>query len=518
MDIEIIPWFETAPLPLLGLMTLLPLAALLPVLYSRSGTASWRVGLFGLLLNLTLACYLLYVFDPHDARIQLGERWDFGAFSYRTGVDGANVLFIPLTALIGVLALLYAETRRHPDAKAIVSALLAYEAILIGAFSALNTLQFWFWCVLEMLPVTLLVLHSGTGRNRHKVLTVFLQFWVSGLLMVFAGFVMLTFNIEANSQVFSFDWLTLQKNTLPIPDETLIFVLLFYGFAVRMPLFPFHAWLPLLAEHGTVAGASIFLAGLKLGVYALIRFVLPLVPGAVEQLGDFAVALAMAGIFYGALLALMQINLRRLLAFAVISHTGMLVVGAFCLNDSALEGTLLLMADYGLASAGMLFSLGLLYNHTHTAMLPRLGDLFDRHIALALLFLVAALSTMAMPGTPGFDAAHQLLDGVIEQRGWLLATATASGNVLAAAFLLWAFQRVFLAERKGSPKTVASPFLYYERTIASVVCALLIGLSFYIAPWLSYIDSAVDTVREHYRPAGVEHGRPRPHDLENHHD
>jgi NADH-quinone oxidoreductase subunit M len=505
MDIDVTPWFETAALPLLGMMTLLPLATILPVAYSRSGAAAWRTGLLGMLLNLALGVYLIYVFDPHSAHIQLGEQWDAGIFSYRAGADGANILFIPLTALISVLALLYAETRRHPDAKQIVASLLAYEAILIGAFSALNTLQFWFWCVLEMLPVVSLILCSGTGKNRHKVLTVFLQFWASGLLMVFAGFVILAFNIEASSRVFSFDWLELQRNIHPIPDETLIFVLLFYGFAVRMPLFPFHAWLPLIAEHGTVAGASVFLAGLKLGVYALLRFVLPLVPGAAEQLSGFAVVLGLTGIFYGAVLALMQINLRRLLAFAVVSHTGMLAVGAFCLNDNGLEGTLLLTANYGLASAGLLLSLGLLYNHTRTAMLPRLGDLFDRHTALALLFLVAALSTMAMPGTPGFDAAHQLLDGVIEEHGWLAAIAAAAGNVLAAAFLLWAFQRVFLAERKHTLKNAAAAFALYERSIAATVCAILIGMSFYIAPWITYIDSAVDTVREHYDSTGTRH-------------
>jgi NADH-quinone oxidoreductase subunit M len=503
MDISVIPWSATAALPPLGTMTLLPLAALPAVLYGRTCSA-WRSGLIAMLLNLALGVYLVVVFDPDSAHIQLAEQWDLGVFSYRAGVDGANILFIPFAALLSVLALLYAETRQHPGAKQIVASLLAYEAILIGAFSALNALQFWFWCVLEMLPVVSLVLCSGTGRNRHKVLTVFLQFWSSGLLMVFAGFVMLAFNIEETGRAFSFDWLTLQNNTLPIPDETLIFVLLFYGFAVRMPLFPFHAWLPLLAEHGTVAGASIFLAGLKLGVYAVVRFVLPLLPGAVEQLGGFAATLGLIGIFYGAVLALMQINLRRLLAFAVVSHTGMLAVGAFCRNDNGLEGTLLLTANYGLASAGMLFSLGLLFNRTRTAMLPRLGDLFDRHTALALLFLIAALSTMAMPGTPGFDAAHQLLDGVIEQYGWAAATATAVGNVLAAAFLLRAFQRVFLIDRRRPFKTVDSPFVLHEHAIAGTVCVLLIGASFYIAPWLSYIDSGVDAVREHYSRSATE--------------
>jgi len=165
-----------------------------------------------------------------------------------------------------------------------------------------------------------------------------------------------------------------------------------------MPLFPFHGWLPLLAEHGTVASAAIFIVGLKLGVYALIRFIMPMVPGVAEQWETFVLTLGLISIFYGALLALMQINIRRLLAFAVISHTGMLVIGVFTFNATGLEGSLLLSSVYGLATAGMLFCSGLIYERTRTAFIPRLGGLFDSNTAIAVLFLICALSTMVMPG------------------------------------------------------------------------------------------------------------------------
>ena len=145
----------------------------------------------------------------------------------------------------------------------------------------------------------------------------------------------------------TFDLLTLKNNNAYLHDETLIFILLFYGFAIRLPLFPFHGWLPILAEQQGLAGLTVFVVGLKLGIYAMIRFIFPLVPGIAEQWAGFAVALCLISIFYGAVLAFMQINACRLLAFAIISHTGILGLGIFSFNESGLEGALLLCLVYG---------------------------------------------------------------------------------------------------------------------------------------------------------------------------
>jgi NADH-quinone oxidoreductase subunit M len=194
------------------------------------------------------------------------------------------------------------------------------------------------------------------GRDVRWVVTLLLQYWGSGLAMTLAGFLFLAFGLVGSDHSLTFDWLTLKENNAYLHDETLIFILLFFGFSIRMPLFPFHGWLPLLAEQGTVASTPIFLVGLKLGIYAAVRFILPLLPGVAEDWANFVLALGLISIFYGALLALMQINIRRLTAFAVISHTGMLVIGVFSFNEYGLKGSLLLSVAYGLATAGMLFS------------------------------------------------------------------------------------------------------------------------------------------------------------------
>ena len=506
MDTPVTLWSESAAFPLLTTLTLVPLAAMAAVLGSPSSIIALRFGFTGSLLTVLLSVYLLAIFDSGNPGIHLVEQVHFAWLSYSVGVDGANILFIPLTAVLTLLALVYTLITRHVTDRLFIACLLGYEGILIGAFAALNVMQFWLWCMLELIPVILLNIHAGTGRNRRWVVTLLLQYWGSGLLMTLAGFMFLAFGLIDSEHPLTFDWLTIKQNNVYLHDEVLIFILLFFGFAIRMPLFPFHGWLPLLAEQGTVASSAVFIVGMKLGIYAVIRFILPLVPGVAEQWAGFALTLSLISIFYGALLALMQINIRRLLAFAVVSHTGMLVIGLFCFNEYGLEGSLLLSITYGLATAGMLFSAGLIYERTRTAFIPRLGGLFDTNSAIAMLFLISALCTMVMPGTPGYDAAHLLIEGVIEEDGWLMAIAILIGNVLAAAFLLRAFQQIFIATPKRTHQPYSSTHhpVRQERIITLVICSLLIVTGFYTTPWLNFIDQEATDIGEHYPMHGTQ--------------
>jgi NADH-quinone oxidoreductase subunit M len=221
--------------------------------------------------------------------------------------------------------------------------------------------------------------------------------------------------------------------------------------------------------------------------------VLPLLPSAVIDWQDFVVGLGVAGIFYGGGLALMQLGLRRLLAFSAISQTGMLLVGVFTLDMEGLVGTLLLSVNFGVAASGLLFATGLVHRRAGTTLLPRLGGVFELMPLLGLTFLISALSTMAMPGTPGFDAAHLLLEGAIGASDWGIAAAVTLGNVLTAALLLWAFQRVFLAERRRirvrppSPISLSQP----EWLLASAICLSLLGVGFYTEPWVRLVSKSV---------------------------
>jgi NADH-quinone oxidoreductase subunit M len=493
MDIKVTLWSVTTTFPLLSTLMLVPLATMLFIMFSRSSAVALRFGIAGTLLTLFLSTYLLAIFDPDKPGIQLFEEINFAGLSYSVGVDGSNILFILLTPVLTLLALVYTLIVRPVSIRLYVSCLLGYETILIGAFSALNAMQFWLWCFLELIPVVLLTIHAGTGLNRRPVIAVLLQYWVSGLLMTLFGFIFLAFGYMNSGHVLTFDWLTLTQNNAYLQNEVIIFILLFFGFAVRLPLFPFHGWFPLLAEHGTVATIPIFIVGLKLGIYALIRFVLPIVPDVAEHWDGLVLTLSLISIFYGALLALMQINIRRLLAFAVISHTGMLVIGVFDSNYHGWEGSIMLSIAYGLAAAGMLFSIGMIYERTRTAFIPRLGGQLDTNTTVAVMFVISALSTMAMPGTPGFDGAHLLIEGTIDKYGWFTAAAILIGNVLAAALLLRAFQLIFVSASKRAQQPFGSAHhsVKGERIITAVVCSLLIVTGFYTTPWARIIDQGV---------------------------
>lgn len=505
MDIANITfWSEMVTFPLLSTLTLVPLVAMVIVLLTKSSVTALRIGFVGTILTILLSFYLLAVFDADRPGIQLYEQVHNLFLTYSVGVDGTSILFIPLTAILAFLALVYTLTTRRSSDRIHIACLLGYEAILIGAFVAMNAMQFWFWCLLELVPVVLMTLRAGSGQNRRWVVALFLQHWGSGLLMVLAGFLMLGFGVMGSDNILTFDWLALKQSDVALEYATLIFFLLFFGFAIRMPLFPFHGWLPVLAEQGTIASAGIFLMSLKLGIYAVIRFIIPILPETAEEWSGFVLTLGLIGIFYGALLALMQINIRRLLAFAVISQTGMLIIGIFDFNKYGLEGSIILSVAFGLATAGMLFSIGMIYKRTHTAYIPRLGGMFDANFAIAILFVICALSTMVMPGTPGFDGIHFLIEGTIKGHGWVVSIAILLGNLLAAALLLRAFQLIFIS----APKRFQGPFVYKkksssppslknERIIAAVICTLIIGIGVHTTPWVHVIDQNIESIGEY---------------------
>lgn len=501
--VNITLWSETAAFPLLTTLTLIPLIAMLIVLLLPSAVLALRTGFVATILTILLSIYLLFVFETDRPGVQLYEQFQNIIFNYSVGVDGASILFIPLTAILMLVALIYTLTTRRSSDRIHIACILGYGAILIAAFSAMNALQFWFVCLLELVPIVIMTIRGGSGQNRRWVVALLLQHWGSGLLMVLCGFLMLGFGVMGSNDTVSFDWTVLRHSDETLEYATLIFILLFFGFAIRMPLFPFHGWLPVLAEQGTIASAGIFLIGLKLGIYAVIRFVIPFLPEVAEQWTDFVLILGLIGIFYGALLALMQINIRRLLAFAVISQTGMLIIGVFDFNTYGMEGSILLSLTFGLATAGILFAIGMIYKRTHTSFIPRLGGMFDSNSAIAVLFVVCALSTMVMPGTPGFDGIHLLVEGTIKGFGWIVSIAILLGNVLAAALLLRAFQQIFIAEPKRfqgpfvySPKVSTPPSRKNEGIIAAVICTLIVSVGMNTSPWIHMIDQGVSPMSE----------------------
>jgi len=501
MDISELHWTAQAGYPVLAALQLLPLAAVgvLPLLRGKRLLYPVAIGLS--LGEFLLACDLYRLFDATNAALQLAERLSLLPFlDYHTAVDGMSVLFVLLTTVLSLLVVLYAQVRKLADSSAFLAMVFAIQATLQGMFVTQDLLWFTLLSAVELVLIAYLLQRWAKAPQDESAMQRYLQFMGIGLLLLLAGTFMLGWNhADASGGQWSFDLQELSLQTVPLEIQGVIFFLLFYGLGIRIPLFPLHGWLPLVAEHGTIAVAGVFLLGLKTGVYALVRFVFPLLPEAILRWHEWVVAFALTGIFYAATLALMQVNLRRLLAFAVISHTSVLVIGLFSLSQTALQGSILLSTSFGTATAGLLFMSGFVFRRTRTLILPRLGGLFGHLPVIGIAFLVAGLSIIGMPGTPGFDAVHLMLEAAILEFGAMVTIAAALGNVVAAAFLLWAFQRAFLAPLPESEAgRDIEPPTRMERSIAGLIILILLGTGFYSHPWLGLLEHSFDGLVELY--------------------
>lgn len=500
-------WRE-AGFPLLLTLQLLPLAGalLLPALRRLP-----RVALLGLAFfagELVLALWLYFLYDDSTAALQFGERLRlFGPFAYHAGVDGVSVLFILVTALLSLLAAIYGLVRGLAPGWRFLSVVLAVEAATMTLFTSLDLFWFVFFSVLQLGLVGYLLWRWGTSPDKELALRRFQQFMGLGVLLLLSAALLLGWSHAHQHGYWSFDLFDLATTSMDPAFSSPVFFLLFYGLAIRTPIFPLHGWLPVVAEHGNIAVGPTLLLGIKVGIYGMVRFLLPLLPEAALQWQKHVVAFAVLGIFYAAALALMQHNLRRLLAFAVVSHTGLIIIGLFALETLAFQGAVLLSVNFGLAIATLLFMTGMIYRRTRTTSLRKLGGLFDTIPFVGITFLVAGLAIVGMPGTPGFDAAHLVLEASIHAFGGLLTIAAALGNVLAAGFLLWAFQRAFLAPRpEGLPPLQVAPTSLAERLVAGAVAVVLLGAGFWSEPWLELIEQPLQALGELYRQVGEAHG------------
>ena len=498
-----------AGFPLLSALLLTPLIGMIATWRARQARTALRFGLTAAAVELALALLLLIRFQPDAPGLQFVEQAQLLPWlSYHVGIDGLNALFLPLTALLGLLAMLYAQPDQREQPGAFAANILAQQAALVGMFTALNLLQFWLFALAEIIPAAWLIARWGASPARGQAAWQFIRAMLGGLTALLIGILLIGWNHAAQHGGWSFDWIALLATPLSAGQQSLIFTFLFGGLAVRLALFPFHAWLPIVAQHGTVAAGIVFLVGAKVGIYALLRFVFPLLPVATGQWAGWIMALGLAGMLYGALLALMQHDLRRLLAFAVISQSGALAVGLFSLNPAGLRGGLLLALNLGLAAAGLFMVAGLLHRRLGGTRFHRLGGLFDAAPLLGLTFLVVVLGSIAMPGTPGFEAAHLALEGILESAGWGVATLAAAGNVLAAGYLLWAYQRIFLA--RGPKRRIAAltDLRGRERVMAGLLCAVMIGVGLYADPWIKMIGGAVDRVAARVETVATGHAGP----------
>ncbi len=481
-------WNEQAGLPLLFWLQALPLIGAAVVYTLQERASAVLLGKVFALAEFGLAIVVVGRINPLSPALQLAER--FAPLAYHVAVDGISLIFVLSTALLTFLMTLYGMSRGMISPGRLFAVLLLAEAGLVGMLVTVNVAWFAAYSALELWAVVYLLRRWASSRAEIQALARFVQYQAFGWALFAAGCLVLGWgHAEASGGRWSFDLFDL-AGTLPAGKfQTAAFYLLFYGLAVRTPLFPLHGWLPNMAQHGLIAVAPALMVGVKVGIYGMLRFVLPLTPGAVQTWQPYVVGFAMAGVFFTAALAFQQSNLRRLLAFAVVSHTSLLVIGLFSLHESGIQGAMLLAANFGLAVTGMWFIVGFVFRRTGTTELHELSGLFERIPFLAIAFLTFGLAIVGMPGTPGFDAAHLILEAAIDKFGALPTVATALGNVAAAGFLLWAFQKAFLSQAKEGGHDVDQT-LPMEYVVCGIALAAMLAIGFFTEPWLFLTETA----------------------------
>lgn len=478
--------------PLLEALQVVPLIAAF-LLWKLKGTPAATVAIIATVLEMALAILLYIGFNTQEGTMQYANQISLLGLPYHVAADGISVLFVLLTALLSLLAVFFIIFRDlHYTRVLVVMAFI--QATLMSQFVTVDLLWFVMMSIFEIISMAYLLYRWATFIDAEPMITRYLQFMSISILLLVIGTLMLGWNYSTHhGGVWSFDLYELAKTPVDPAIATIIFFSLFYGLGIRIPLFPLHGWLPITMQHGNVAVAPVLLLGLKVGVFALLRFVFPILPDAVKDWHNIVVVFAIIGIFYAAVLAMRQTNIRRLMAYGVISHTGILTIGLFTLTREGFEGGIMLAINFGLAISGLMFMTGLVFHRTKTASMERLGGLFDYLPLVGIAFLVAGLAIVGMPGTPGFDAVHFVLEASIAKFGALVTIAAALGNVIAAGFLLYSFQRAFLTKPGCSTKGWdKSPAHVTEKIMAASMIIVIIGMGFFSSLWLDLFDHTLD--------------------------
>jgi len=500
---------EQIGFPVLSALIVLPLVAAIVLQFLASEDAQRRTVIIATILELVLALFILTKFVPESADIQFAERglWMplIGA-SFYFGVDGISILFLPLTAFVILLAVFLSPARGTGFGRFYWTNILIFEALTMGIFASLDLLMFFVFWELILIPSYFLVKLWGVGPQRQYAALKYVVYMLVGSAPLLIAIVMLGLNygvaVAAGTAPAGENFNFVELLNVPVPPQTqgVIFVLMVVGFAVKGPIPPFHTWMPTMLMEGPVSMA-ILLVGLKLGTYGMLRFVLPLLPEASIEWQTVMTWLGVFAILYGGLIALTQLNLRRLLAFASVSHVGMVLLGLFSLNAQSLQGSLFLMINIGLTSTALMFLTGILFRRAGSTQLSAFGGL-ARHVPkLAFFFFAIGLATIGTPGTSGFYGEFAVMWGAFEA-DWALAAVAVTGVVLSAGYLLWYYERAFFGPA-GSAKIAKLPDLNSSETTAmGLVLAVVIVIGVYPMPLINLTSASTTALAERLEDRG----------------
>jgi NADH-quinone oxidoreductase subunit M len=495
----------------MGLLTItlaLPLLGALLVAFESDPLRAKVIGLAASGAAFVASVLLAFQFDVGEAGLQLAERmvWipTVGA-DFHLAVDGVSLVLILLTTFLTPLILLSSWNNVTDRVRGYILAFLVLEAAIIGVFAAGDLLVFYVFFEFTLVPMYLIIGIWGGKDRRYAAVKFFLYTLLGGLVMLLAV-------LYLYAQAGSFDYAAIRQLELGIVEQRWLFAAFVLAFAVKVPLFPVHTWLP-DAHTEAPTGGSVFLAAvlLKMGTFGLLRYALPLFPDATVEAAPILIGLSVVGILYGGVVALMQKDIKRLIAYSSVSHMGFVVLGTFALNPTATSASVVQMINHGLSTGALFLLIGFLYDRRHTRQIAAFGGLARRVPVMAGLWLLVSLSSLALPGLNGFVGEFPILLGTFQEVPWAAVLAS-FGAVLAALYLLWAYQRMFHGPLVGADNENTTDLKPLEIGVLAPIVVLIVAIGLYPKPLFDVVGPSVDRVLvevgvgdgEDLVPAGVE--------------
>jgi NADH-quinone oxidoreductase subunit M len=482
----------------LSLILFLPLVGALLLLFvpkQNTDAIRWIANVFAV-LGFVVSIPLWFWYNPQSADFQLVERatWipSIGA-EYFLGVDGFSTLLILLTTLMGFIAVLSSWNAITERVKEYYIFLLVLQTGMLGAFMSLDFLLFFLFWEVMLVPMYFLIGIWGSANRLYSAIKFFLYTLVGSVVMLL-GILALYFYGHSVTGVYSFDVTQFHKLNLPFNLQYWIFLAFFLGFAIKVPMFPFHTWLPDAHTDAPTAGSVILAAVLlKMGTYGFIRFSLPILPDATRHFVPMMIVLSIIGIVYGALVALAQKDWKRLVAYSSVSHMAMVMLGMFALNPVGITGSIVQQLNHGISTGALFLLVGVVYERRHTREISEYGGLSKVMPVYAAVFLVMTMSSIGLPTLNGFIGEFLILQGVfVANKIW--AAFAASGVVLGATYMLYLYQRTMFG-RVENPKNESLPDLSVREFVTfAPLIALAVWIGLYPAPFLRRLDTSVQHV------------------------
>jgi NADH-quinone oxidoreductase subunit M len=504
---------------LVTIITLLPLAgAIALVLVGRGerpneNAIKWTALLFSL-ATFALSLALPILFNPggglqFEANAPWINAFNFGV-RYHVGVDGLSLWLVMLTTLLVPLAIISSWRSIHYRLREFFIAMLALETGMIGVFVAMDMFLFYLFWEVMLVPMYFLIGVWG-GQRRVYAAIKFVIYTVVASLLMLAGIIALYYIHGQQTLNYTFDIQTITEHVrnqaLRIDPATQSWLFWAFGlaFLVKVPLFPFHTWLPDAHVEAPTAG-SVLLAGvlLKMGTYGLMRFNLPIFPDASRQWAPLIATLAVIGIIYGALVAMVQPDMKKLVAYSSVSHLGFVVLGIFSFTDKGMQGALYQMLNHGISTGALFIIVGMIYDRRHTRLIAEFGGLANVMPVYSALFLVVTLSSIALPLLNGFVGEFLVLIGTYTSTvlpyARLFGSLAAIGMILSAVYMLWMYQRVIYGEVNNPANKKLTDLSGREKFVLAPLIALILLMGIYPGLFLSRSDSAIQAIKARFVP------------------